>query len=592
MIIGKHMRQMKLNTKLLLGFTVPLVLIVAIAAVVYTHVGSLIETSKRVTHTHQSIEFGTALALDLINMETGLRGYLLTGKEDFLDPYKNGRKSFKESIFKAKKHVNDSPMQVKRLEKIEERYEEWIEQWVAPGIDQRKRVKKGVGGMGRIISRVQTAGSKSYMEGMRAALNEFIAAERVFIKSRNMQMEATANLTTNVTVFGAMAAVLLGAILTFFITRNILRQLGRDPALVVRIAERIASGDLTEKLEVDAKEGTNLYVSLKAMQDKLTAVIGETQSAAIVVQEGSEGISRGNENISQRTAEQASSLEETASAMEEMTATVKQNADNAKQASHLAIAAREVAEKGGEVTSQSVAAMEEINKSSKKIGDIITVIDEIAFQTNLLALNAAVEAARAGEHGRGFAVVAAEVRNLAQRSATAAKEIKGLIGESMQKVSEGSALVNQCGKTLGEIVGSVKHVADIVSEISAASQEQSNGIDQVSKTLVAMNKSTQENAALVEEAASASEAMGQKARELTMKVAFFRLPDEALSALAAGEVPQVKDHPEGQGSGPRPGNRMVMRAKGEPVQPAPKAHQSKLENRAAGPDAGEQWQEF
>ncbi|MCH7765722.1 MAG: ATP-binding cassette domain-containing protein [Acidobacteria bacterium] len=243
MIIGKHMKQMKLNTKLLLGFTVPLVLIVAIAAVVYTHVGSLIETSKRVTHTHQSIEFGTALTLDLINMETGLRGYLLTGKEDFLDPYKNGRKSFKESIFKAKKHVNDSPMQVKRLEKIEERYEEWIEQWVAPGIDQRKMVKKGVGGMGRIISRVQTAGSKSYMEGMRAALNEFIAAERVFIKSRNMQMEATANLTTNVTVFGAMAAVLLGAILTFFITRNILRQLGRDPALVVRIAERIASGE-------------------------------------------------------------------------------------------------------------------------------------------------------------------------------------------------------------------------------------------------------------------------------------------------------------------------------------------------------------
>jgi methyl-accepting chemotaxis protein len=236
--------------------------------------------------------------------------------------------------------------------------------------------------------------------------------------------------------------------------------------------------------------------------------------------------------------------------------------------------------------------MEEINKSSKKIGDIITVIDEIAFQTNLLALNAAVEAARAGEHGRGFAVVAAEVRNLAQRSATAAKEIKGLIGESMQKVSEGSELVNQCGKTLEEIVGSVKHVADIVSEISAASQEQSNGIDQVSKTLVAMNKSTQENAALVEEAASASEVMGEEARELTKKVAFFRLPDEALSALTAGEAPQVKDHPKGQGSGPCPGNRMVMRAKAEPVQPAPKAQQSKPKNRAAGPDAGEQWEEF
>jgi methyl-accepting chemotaxis protein len=211
--------------------------------------------------------------------------------------------------------------------------------------------------------------------------------------------------------------------------------------------------------------------------------------------------------------------------MEEMTSTIKQNADNAKQANQLAVAAREVAEKGGAVTDKAVEAMDEINKSSKKIADIINVIDEIAFQTNLLALNAAVEAARAGEQGRGFAVVASEVRNLAQRSATAAKEIKVLINESVQKVGDGSELVNRSGQTLAEIVHSVKRVTDIISEISAASQEQAAGIDQVNKAVMQMDQGTQQNAALVEQATSASQSMKQEAAGLMKQVAFFKLED-------------------------------------------------------------------
>ncbi len=286
----------------------------------------------------------------------------------------------------------------------------------------------------------------------------------------------------------------------------------------------LASSDLTKQMTGPYQgEFDQMKTSLNEAIMNLTATLSTVRTAAESVSTGAEEITKGNEDLSQRTSEQASSLEETSSAMEEMTSTVKQNADNAKQANQLAIAARDVAEKGGSVTTKAVEAMGEINKSSKKIADIITVIDEIAFQTNLLALNAAVEAARAGEHGRGFAVVAAEVRNLAQRSATAAKEIKGLINESIQRVSDGSELVDQSGKTLEEIVGSVKRVTDIIAEISAASQEQASGIDQVNKAIMQMDETTQQNAALVEEATSASQSMKEQAGELMRQVAAFKL---------------------------------------------------------------------
>jgi methyl-accepting chemotaxis protein len=238
---------------------------------------------------------------------------------------------------------------------------------------------------------------------------------------------------------------------------------------------------------------------------------------------GAGQITDANKDLSQRTSQQAAALEETSASMEEMTSTVKQNADNAKQADQLAINARATADKGRVVTQQAVGAMDEINKSSKKIADIITVIDEIAFQTNLLALNAAVEAARAGEHGRGFAVVATEVRNLAQRSATAAKEIKGLIKESIQRVNDGSELVNQSGKTLEEIVNSVKRVTDIIAEISAASQEQAIGIDQVNRAIMAMDQTTQQNVGVVEQTANVAQAMRDQASQLQQQVQVFKI---------------------------------------------------------------------
>ena len=293
----------------------------------------------------------------------------------------------------------------------------------------------------------------------------------------------------------------------------------------------VVGGDLSRRIDLGSKTGFFEAMSrgVNQLADNMAEVVSKVKVVAGEVHRGADEISSGNANLSQRTEEQSSSLEETASSMEEMTTTVKQNADNAGQANQLAMAARDQAEKGGAVVSQAVSAMADINDASKKIADIIGVIDDIAFQTNLLALNAAVEAARAGEQGRGFAVVASEVRSLAGRSATAAKEIKELIQDSVRKVEDGSVLVTQSGQTLEKIVASVKKVSDIVAEIAAASREQSSGIEQVNRAVMQMDELTQQNAALVEEATAASQAMAEQVRGLNEMLARYQVAESALS---------------------------------------------------------------
>ena len=348
---------------------------------------------------------------------------------------------------------------------------------------------------------------------------------------------------------GALGLAALLAAIGVVITRGLLRQLGGEPEYAAGITRRIAEGDLAIGIELRKGDNASLLHGIRTMRDNLARIVGDVRAGTDTIATASSQIAAGNQDLSARTEEQASSLEETAASMEELSSTVKQNAENALQANQLAASASEVALKGGAVVAQVVDTMASINDSSKKIVDIISVIDGIAFQTNILALNAAVEAARAGEQGRGFAVVAAEVRNLAQRSAAAAREIKALIGDSVDKVTAGNKLVVDAGSTMDEVVASVRRVTDIMGEISTASQEQSAGIAQVNQAISQMDAVTQQNAALVEEAAAAAESLQDQAGKLSQVVGLFRLERMVAAAPAsattratttAGKIPAVR----------------------------------------------------
>ena len=397
-----------------------------------------------------------------------------------------------------------------------------------------------------------------------------------------------------------VAAILLGIACAYWITRSITRPITR----AVEVAEAVSAGDLTSHIVVESRDETGqLMHALKNMNDKLVSIVGQVRAGTESISTASSEIAAGNLDLSSRTEEQASSLEETASSMEELTSTVKLNADNARSANQLAIDASQIASKGGVVVSEVVSTMGSINDSSRKIVDIISVIDAIAFQTNILALNAAVEAARAGEQGRGFAVVASEVRNLAQRSSAAAKEIKGLIDDSVQKVEAGSQLVDKAGRTMDEIVQSISHVTQIMNQITDASDEQRTGIEQVNRAIGQMDQVTQQNAALVEEAAAAAESMQEQAAKLAEVVGVFKL-DATQHYVAASAGPSVT------ASAPaamRPATRPVTRPTIQPARhrapvpamaaPAPgKAAQADAV-RARAPKApvasgADEWEEF
>jgi len=320
-----------------------------------------------------------------------------------------------------------------------------------------------------------------------------------------------------------IALIVLAFVISEWVVRRLSRQLGGEPAYAKEIASRIAAGDLSNDIVLGKRDNSSVLSALHDMQNGLSSTVAHIAASAEAIASASGEISMGNLDLSQRTEQQAMALERTASSMEELTSTVRQNADNAKQARTLADNASAIAEKGGDVVSRVVATMGQINDSAKSIGDIIGVIEGIAFQTNILALNAAVEAARAGEEGRGFSVVAGEVRNLAQRSAAAAKEIKGLISTSVERASNGSQLAQDAGQTMDEVVKAVKRVTDIMGEISAASAEQSSGIEEINLAVSQMDAGTQQNAALVEQATAAARALDDQAQALKAAVARFSL---------------------------------------------------------------------
>ena len=376
----------------------------------------------------------------------------------------------------------------------------------------------------------------------------------------------------------ATIALVLGTIVAIWITRSITRPLRQ----AVDVARTVATGDLGTRIEVHSADETGqLLQALRDMNEALVNIVGEVRSGTETIASASQQIASGNADLSSRTEEQASSLEETASSMEELTSTVKQNADNARQANQFAVSASEVAEKGGAVMAEVVDTMGAINESARKIVDIIAVIDGIAFQTNILALNAAVEAARAGEQGRGFAVVASEVRSLAQRSAAAAKEIKALIDNSVQKADDGSRLVDQAGTTMRDVVESIRRVADIMGEISAASQEQTDGIGQVQLAISQMDQTTQQNAALVEEAAAASEQLREQASKLSQTVAVFRLGGARDRAATVPTVQPKQAAPA-----------ILPPVRKTPAAPARASTERPRARHLASAGAGDEWEEF
>jgi len=414
------------------------------------------------------------------------------------------------------------------------------------------------------------------------ALEQLVALQVRVAAEANAQGEALSHRLNLVIVGLAIAAALIATAIAVLLTRGLVRKLGAEPADLAAVAERIAQGDLS-KLDAPPAIAGSVMASMQTMHSALTRLVTEVRAGIDSVATASAQIAAGNQDLSSRTEQQASSLQETAASMEQMTAAVRTNADSARQADGLARGASEVAGRGGTAVSEVVSTMGEIQAASRRIEEIISVIDGIAFQTNILALNAAVEAARAGEQGRGFAVVAGEVRNLAQRSAQAAKEIKSLISDSVQKIDNGSARVQVAGQTIDDVVQQVNRVSRLIGEITASTAEQSSGITQVSEAVTQLDQVTQQNAALVEQGAAAAASLREQADKLARAIAVFRLShDQAAAAIASAQHSSKAIAPK------RPVERKAPRT-AMPAQPQAPATAPAARDRAS---AGEDWKEF
>jgi methyl-accepting chemotaxis protein len=469
-----------------------------------------------VTHTYRVIARANEILAAAVNMETGMRGYLLAGQEEFLAPYTQGEKEFSTLVNALKTTVNDNPVQVATLTEIQETIGDWQKNVTEPTIDLRRKIgdAKTMDDMSDLIGKAE---GKQYFDKFRNIMADFSAEEQHLMGVRKDATQSTVD-NTFTSIFIAIVVSLIASIgIALFVSRGVLKQVGGEPDRIEKIANEVASGNLTLRFtEQETRNASGILAAMIGMSDKLRDIVASVKMSASNITQGSTQMNESVQNLSSGASEQAASVEETSSALEEMSANVDQNADNAKQTEKMAEAAARQAEEGGKAVGETVVAM-------KDIADKIRVIEDIAYETKILALNAAIEAARAGEHGKGFAVVAAEVRKLAGNSEIAANEISTLAKDSV-KVSE------RAGTLLKEMVPSIVKTADLVQEITAASEEQSSGIGEINGAMTQLDTVTQNNAALSEELASTAEEMNSQAISLEDMMEFFRIDDSVKKA--------------------------------------------------------------
>ena len=588
-----NLAKMKVGTRLGLGFALVLVLLVAVTVL---GIARMAQIQERLDHVINVNNVVTRLVIDMrgnvSDRITSLRILTLMTDASDMEPEMARIKTQTSTYQETQKKLEEKfAVESKNEEKALLASIKEYEAAAMPAIAKASALwmANDAEGATRVMIKEIRPVQKKWME----ALEQLATLE----DKLNEQMQSDARKAFDsarlfMIILGALA-VAMGVAAALVITRGLLKQLGGEPDYTASIAGSIANGDLSIGIHTQPSDNSSLLAEMKEMRNSLVGIVGQVRVGTETIGTASREIADGNIDLSSRTEMQASALEKTASAMEELTSTVKQNADNAREANKLAATASDVALKGGSVVSQVVDTMSSINESAKKIVDIIGVIDGIAFQTNILALNAAVEAARAGEQGRGFAVVASEVRNLAQRSAGAAKEIKILIDDSAEKTERGTRLVGQAGVTMGEVVDSVRRVTDIMSEIASASQEQSAGIEQVNLSIIEMDGMTQQNAALVEQAAAAAQSLQDQAAELAHVVSIFKLVEGEEKPVAASvPAPVAAVAAPVAARKPAPALRPVKSLTRKTEASAPVAAAAPRKAAGAGSTSNDEWEEF
>ncbi len=515
----KFLDNLTIGRRMALSFGAVILVVIAAGGINMNAGARLNEADHWKTHTYKVLETADGMLQSMVNMETGTRGFLLAGQDDYLAPFKAGADSFEQAWQQARELTADNPAQQQRLQQMKQRADAF--KAVAQSlIESRRGVASGDKTTNEFNAEFASGKDKAEMDGFRTLDAEFGDAERRLLKEREVEAAHLRLLAGGSMALGTVIAALVACVMGWAVSRSITRPVGE----AVKVAAAVAAGRLGTARDSQARDEVGqLMRELANMDRALVGIVASVRDASDQIRTGSSEIATGNSDLSQRTEEQASNLQQTAASMEQLTSTVRQNAEAANEAARLAAKAQEVAALGGERVQQVVQTMQGINTSSRQVENIIGVIDGIAFQTNILALNAAVEAARAGEQGRGFAVVASEVRTLAQRSSEAAREIKALIGRSATEVETGYRQVEDAGRQMADIVAQVGHVNQLIAEIGSATSQQQQGIEQVSDAVGQLDQVTQQNAALVEQSAASAESLSQQARRLVQAVSAFSL---------------------------------------------------------------------